>query len=322
MASPAGALTSPLLPWIDEVLPWRALWQDLGRLNFDPAREWELIETLKFRQFDAAIIFTSFSQSPHPPALICALAGIPVRIGESKEADTGTLTHVLPPAPDTLHQVDRNLRLIESLGFQISDRRLTLHIPPASQQTASRLLHQFSPSSTLQNFLLFNPWTTCPSRNYDPDRFAVAVRQLSDQTGYPVVMTGVEKDRSRSQLLLERLGDRVIDLMGATNLPELVALISAAKLLLSNNTSTMHIADAVGTPSIILFAGTEMECQWQPRNSPSLLLRRPTLCSPCYAFTCPYEQQCLDIEPEAIVTAGLELLEQCDSKNTVEYSRS
>ena len=43
MASPAGALTQPLLPWVDEVLSWRVLWQDFGRLDFDPAREWKLI---------------------------------------------------------------------------------------------------------------------------------------------------------------------------------------------------------------------------------------------------------------------------------------
>jgi ADP-heptose:LPS heptosyltransferase len=339
MASPAGALTAPLLPWVDEVLPWRVLWQDLGRLDFNPAREWKLIETLKSYQFDAAILFTSFSQSPHPPALLCNLAGIPIRLGESKETDTETLTHAIPSAPDTLHQVDRNLRLLESVGFTIVDRRLTLHIPATSQHTAFQLLQNYSslplPNSkaTFPNspsapfpFLLFNPWTSCPSRNYDPNRFVVAVRQLSDMTGYPVVVTGVEKDRDRSRLLLKKLGDRAIDLIGATSLSELVALVAAAKLVLTNNTSTMHIADAVGTPAVILFAGTEMECQWQPRYSLFRLLRRPTVCSPCYAFTCPYELQCLGIEPEQVTAAGLELLEQydlqnADLQNAVGYSR-
>jgi ADP-heptose:LPS heptosyltransferase len=316
MASPAGALTAPLLPWVDEVLPWRVLWQDLGRLAFNSAREWGLVETLKAYQFDVAIVLTSFSQSPHPAALICALAGIQIRVGESKETDWGTLTHALPPSPDTLHQVDRNLRLVEALGFHICDRRLTVQIPTNWKQTAIQLLQQHLPSrfTALSHhqsetpFLLFNPWTSCPSRNYDPQQFGIAVQRLSDILQYPVVVTGVEKDRDRSQPLLNQLGDRAIDLIGKTTLSELVALVAAAKLVLSNNTSTMHIADAVGTPSVILFAGTEMECQWQPRYSPSQLLRRPTTCSPCYAFTCPYELQCLKIEPDQIVTAGLELL--------------
>ncbi len=96
MASPDGAQVAPLLPWVNEVLPHRTLWQDLGKLPFNPQREWELIDTLHQRQFDAAILFTSSSQSPHPPALICALAGIPIRLGESKEQDLGTLTHSSP----------------------------------------------------------------------------------------------------------------------------------------------------------------------------------------------------------------------------------
>ncbi|MDX2215235.1 MAG: glycosyltransferase family 9 protein [Oculatellaceae cyanobacterium bins.114] len=304
MASPGGALTEPLLPWVDEVLPWRVLWQDLGKLDFNPDREWDLIETLSQHKFDAAIILTSFSQSPHPAGLVCALAGIPLRLGESKEQDLGTLTHAIPPAPDDLHQVERNLRLIESVGFKVSDRGLALHIPVISP------LRRIEPFP----YLVLNPWTSCPSRNYFSDRFAHAARHLSQMMGWSVVVTGVEKDQDRAHELLdylgEHLGDRAIDLIGKTSLPELVALIAEAKLVLSNNTSTMHIADATGTPSVILFAGTELERQWQPRYSPTRLLRRPTVCNPCYTFNCPHQLQCLDISSEAVVTAALELLKE------------
>ncbi|MBF2026263.1 MAG: glycosyltransferase family 9 protein [Oscillatoriales cyanobacterium C42_A2020_001] len=295
MASPSGSLTSPLLPAIDEVMPYRVLWQDLGRLEFNPLREWALIETLKQQQFNAAIIFTSFAQSPHPAAFICALAGIPLRLGESKEQDLGTLTHAVPPAPDEIHQVERNLRLIESIGFEVRDRRLLLNVPASRFQIA-------------QPYILLNPWTSCQSRNYAADRFAIAASQLSKMTGWVVVVTGVEKDRVQASPLLEMLGDRAIDLIGQTTLAELVALVAQAKLVLTNNTSTMHIADATRTPNVVLFAGTERECQWQPRHSPSRLLRRPTVCSPCYAFTCPYQLECLDLTPDAVVEAALELL--------------
>jgi ADP-heptose:LPS heptosyltransferase len=118
----------------------------------------------------------------------------------------------------------------------------------------------------------------------------------------------MEKDRDRTQPIFEILGDRAIDLLGKTNLEELVTLIANARLVLTNNTSTMHIADATQTPNLVMFAGTELESQWRPRHSPSRLLRRPTACSPCYAFTCPYEMECLDIAPEEVVEAALELI--------------
>jgi ADP-heptose:LPS heptosyltransferase len=61
MASPSGAQAAALLPWVDEVLPVRSVWQDMGKLAFDPVREGELIQNIRDRQFDAAIVFTSFS---------------------------------------------------------------------------------------------------------------------------------------------------------------------------------------------------------------------------------------------------------------------
>jgi ADP-heptose:LPS heptosyltransferase len=121
-------------------------------------------------------------------------------------------------------------------------------------------------------------------------------------------VTGVPKDRDRSDPLLAALQPHAIDLIGVTSLPQLAALIADTQLVLTNNTSTMHLADATRTPSVIMFAGTEYESQWRPRHGPSRLLRQPTTCSPCYAFTCPYHLECLDIPPEQVVAAGLELL--------------
>jgi ADP-heptose:LPS heptosyltransferase len=227
--------------------------------------------------------------------LICALAGIPLRLGESKEIDRGTLTHAVLPAPDDIHQVERNLRLIESVGFEVRDRRLTLNYPT-------------HPNPIPQPYILLNPWSSCQARNYPTDRFAQVAWELSTKTGYPIVITGVEKDRPLATDLLTQLGERAIDLIGQTTLPELVALIAKAELVLTNNTSTMHIVDATQTPSIILFSGTEQECQWQPRHTTYRLLHRSTVCSPCYLFTCPYDLQCLDITPTTVVEAALELI--------------
>ena len=98
MASPGGSKAAPLLPWVDEVFSWRVLWQDLGRLSFDWAREWEMIRTLKEGSYDAAIILTSFKQTPHAAGYACYLAGIPLRLGESKEwGEVCSRTSRLPP---------------------------------------------------------------------------------------------------------------------------------------------------------------------------------------------------------------------------------
>jgi ADP-heptose:LPS heptosyltransferase len=140
LASPAGSQAAGLLPWIDDLLTWRVLWQDLGRLPFDPEREWSLVERLRDGRFDAALILTSFSQTPYPAAFLCQLAGIPLRAGESKEVGNGELTLFLPSAPDALQQAERNLRLVEVLGFAVGDRDLALRIPVEATEGAARLL--------------------------------------------------------------------------------------------------------------------------------------------------------------------------------------
>src|SRR5260370_37227886 len=96
LASPGGASAAPLLPWIDDVLAWRATWQDIGgRMPFDPAQKLKLRDLLRERNFDAALIFSSFSQTPHVPGHVCYLAGISHRGGEANGVFRGHFTHQL-----------------------------------------------------------------------------------------------------------------------------------------------------------------------------------------------------------------------------------
>ena len=313
MASPGGSKAAPLLPWADEVLSWRVLWQDLGRLSFDPAREWEMIRTLKEGSYDAAIILTSFKQTPHAAGYACYLAGIPLRLGESKEWGGSVLSDEAPSVPDELHQVERNLRLIEHLGLWVEDRALSISVPKEARETAAQLLEARGVAPGMP-YLLLNPWASAQARTYPTDRFARAAGHLSEETGWPVVVTGIGKDRESASGLFEALGERGMDLVGATGLPELAALVEGARLVLTNNTSTMHLLDALRVPGVVLFSGTELEEQWRPRSAPHRLLRRETWCSPCYAFECPYNLQCLDIPPEEVAQAGLSLLAEAGDR--------
>ena len=299
LASPAGSTAAPLLPWIDDVIAWRTIWQDVGnRIPFDPMRERQLIELLAERRFDAALIFTSFSQTPHTPGYVCYLAGIPLRAGESKEFGGSTLTTELRGAPEELHQVERNLRLIECLGFVVPDRRLTVAIPEEAQQAVPMLLAKagLEPQNP---YLLLHPGASAQARRYPVERFGVIARLLS-RRGWPVLVTGVEREAA----LLEELQSHAPSahcLLGGTSLAEYTALVEHAALVICNDTLPMHLADAVRTPAVVLFSGTDYEEQWRPRTTIHRLLRRHTSCSPCYLFECPIGQPCLDIAPEEVV---------------------
>jgi ADP-heptose:LPS heptosyltransferase len=306
-ASPGGAEVAPLLPEVDETLVTRSLWQDLGRLPFDPQRERDLVQTLADGHFDAAIIFTSFAQSPHAAAYAAYLAGVPLRAGQSREFAGRVLTDAVPPLDDQAHQVDRNLHLVQALGFPAVAPTLGVAIPTGAHDSLGLLLHLHGINHG-RPFVVLHPGASCPSRRYPLPRFADVGRSLVKATGWPVVITGAERDRALATALRDEIGSGAISLAGETSLAEFAALVSRATAVVTNNTLTMHLADAVGTPEVVLFAGTEREEQWQPRQTPARLLRRPTACRPCYRFDCPYGLPCLDLPPAEVVAAVLNLV--------------
>ncbi len=300
LASPGGASAAPLLPWVDDVMTWRSVWQDLGHLPFDPARELTLVEDLRGQGFDAALIFTSFSQTPHAPGYVCYLAGIPLRAGESKEFGGRCLTTELKGAPDELHQVERNLRLVESLGFVARDRRLRVSIAPEARQAVPGLLAEagLDPAAP---YILIHPGASAQARRFPAERMGEAAHLLT-QRGWPVLVTGVEREAPFLQMVMAHAPHARL-LQAKTTLAEYAALIAEAEAVVCGNTLPLHLADAVETPVVALYSGTDLESQWRPRFVPHRLLRRETPCHPCYLFQCPIGQPCLDFTPEEVVAA-------------------
>ncbi len=308
MASPAGSQVAPLLPWIDEVMTYRSVWQDASwAMPLDPLREVALVQDLHRREFDAAFIFTSFSQSPDPPAYACYLAGIPVRVGQSKEFGGSVLSQWVKPLPDDTHQVDRNLHLLKSAGLELAGTQMELRVPDDVQAQADALLLSKGIGAG-EPFIMLAPGASCEARRYAPSRFAEVAPALAARTGMRIVVAGSERERQLVEPILAAGGGEVISLVGETSIQELVAVTRRAALVVANNSGPMHMADVFERPMVVLYSGTEYENQWRPRFAPTRLLRRPTDCSPCYGFRCPYHMECLDIPPAEVVDAALELI--------------
>ncbi|MBW3632236.1 MAG: glycosyltransferase family 9 protein [Chloroflexi bacterium] len=299
LASPAGAKAASLLPWVDSVLVWRAIWQDLGQLSFDPAREYELIRLLADHSFDGALIFSSFSQTPHVAAYACYLAGIPLRAGESKEFAGGTLSTELRGTPDATHQVDRNLRLVQALGFTTVDPALEIAIPETNREEVTRRLWDqgITPNQPL---VLLHPGASAEARRYPAERFSRVAELLQNQ-GCRLVITGSEREREILEIVAA--GTEAIPVFADLSIQEFAALVDRASVVVCNNTLPLHLADATCTPLVALYSGTELISQWGPRFAPSRVLQRAMACAPCYRFTCPIGLPCLDIDPEDVVAA-------------------
>ena len=299
LASPAGAKAAPLLPWIDSVLVWRSIWQDLGHLPVEPGRENGLIQLIADGSFDAAVVFTSFSQTPHVAGYVCYLAGIPLRAGESKEFGGGTLSTELRHTQDATHQVDRNLHLVHALGFTHVDPALEIAIPDASREVIARRLWDVGISPDAP-FALLHPGASAEARRYPAARFH-RVAELLQARGWPLVVTGCERERNLLEIVV---GDNNrTPIFTDLSIQEFAALVARASTVVCGNTLPLHLADATRTPVVALYAGTELISQWGPRFAPSRVLQRATECTPCYRFTCPIGLPCLDFDPEEVVAA-------------------
>ncbi|CAJ62572.1 MULTISPECIES: glycosyltransferase family 9 protein [Frankia] len=299
LTSPAGAAAVPLIDDVDEAIVARVCWQDAGGRAVEPGEQDRLVGALAARRYDAAVIFTSFSQSPWPAAFVCALAGIPVRVGASREFGGSLLTHWVDDLPGGVHQVDRALLLLRHAGLPAagSHPRLTV---PTQARTRVRPLVEAGPYAVLL------PGASCSSRRYDPDRFAQVAGLLAGE-GLRVLVAGTREEAPLVDRVRAGAGPAGRGLAGALDVPGLVALLSGAAVAVSNNSAGAHLADAVRAPVVTLFAGTEREAEYRPRAGRAVVLRRATPCSPCRAFTCPFEQECLDLTPVEVATAALGL---------------
>lgn len=310
LASPAGSQAAALLPWVDDLVPWRASWQDASSsLPLDPAREQELVAALRARRFDAAFIFTSFSQSVWPPAYACYLAGIPVRVGQARDFGGSLLSDCVKPPADCTHQSERNLHLLEACGIPVGARDLEVCLPTGARRAADDLLRGLGLAQS--PFIIAAPGASCAARRYDKARYAAALSMLGRRVGLPIILAG----HAREAVLLREIkaasrSRHVLVPPRDTTLPELAALIRRARLLVANNSGPMHLADALRCPTVVLYSGSDLEEQWRPRTALSRLLRRPTPCEPCYRFECPYRMECLDIPPREVADACEELLDR------------
>src|SRR5690606_16401725 len=119
-----------------------------------------LVEELKKYHFDAAVIFTVYSQSPLPSALLAYLAGIPNRLAYCRENPYALLTHWVPdkePYERIVHQVTRDMNLVMNVGAFTKDDSLKLIVPNNAYAAMIRKLNQLGISPMRQPWIIVHP---------------------------------------------------------------------------------------------------------------------------------------------------------------------
>jgi ADP-heptose:LPS heptosyltransferase len=290
-----------------------------GGAHLDPSRDRAVVELLRGREFDAAIIFTVYSQSPLPAALMCHLADIRLRLAHCRENPYGLLTHHVPepePAQGVRHEVRRQLDLVATVGAVTDDERLRLTVPDAERERADDLLADLEIERD-RPWAIVHPGASAPSRRYPPERWAEVCRALARDHGVQLLLTGDAGEVALVESVRTAAGVPVRSLAGRLDLPTLAALIEAAPLLMAGNTGPVHAAAAVGTPVVDVYALTNP--QHTPWGVPNRVLSHDVPCRWCYKSVCPEGHHlCLrGVAASEVVEAALALT----AAPSVSYSR-
>ncbi|MFC4533952.1 glycosyltransferase family 9 protein [Sphaerisporangium dianthi] len=278
LTGPNGGTAAQLLPGVHRVLEWRAPWIDPDPVPLSRPHVERLTSLVEATAPELAVIFTSFHQSSLPLALLLRLAGVP-RIAAISEDYPGSLLDVRQIVDETVDvpEAERMLGLARAAGFDLppgDDGALAVRRPLPS-------VDQFTGAP---GYVVVHPGTSAPARAWPAEHHATTVRDLV-LAGVRVVVTG---DPDEQALTAQVAGAYGCDLGGVTTFPELAAVLAGASVAVVANTGPAHLAAAVGTPVVSLFAPVVPAARWAPYRVPVVLLGdQQAPCRGSRARVCP-----------------------------------
>jgi heptosyltransferase II len=250
---------------------------------------------LQSRSYDLALI-------PHRSlrsAALALLAGIPARIGFDRSAGRLFLTGTAMYRKD-LHEIDRNLSLLEAIGLGHVARELPRLFPSeADRKKVDRLLIELE-VGTLDNLVAIAPGTIWNTKRWPKERFASLAVNLDEVGAEVVLIGGVEDEGICNEIRNLSSSSHVYDASGSLTLLQSAELIKRCRLLICNDSAPLHLATAVGTPVVAIFGATVPEFGFGPTGPMDVVVEIKGLkCRPCTShggakcpiktFECMYE---------------------------------
>ncbi|WP_083168539.1 glycosyltransferase family 9 protein [Mycobacterium aquaticum] len=302
LAGPRGTEAARLLPAVADVIEWQAPWVDFDSPELTSDHVESLVKQLRDVGPERMYINTSFHQSPLPLALIGRMAGVPW-IGAISDDYPGTLLDLRHHAEPGVPEPERALSLVSAAGCALpsgDDGALRVDV-------ASALPPDLDEITRMAPYVVFHPGAAVPARRPTVDRSAAMVQALTD-AGYRVLVTG---DHSERALTARVAGAAAVDLGGRTSLATLATVYARSRVVVVPNTGPAHLAAAVGTPVVSLFAPVVPASQWLPYGRNVIRLGDQT--APCRltrARQCPVPgHPCLDGITDAEMLAAVDQYE-------------
>jgi lipopolysaccharide heptosyltransferase II len=269
-------------PRVSNIIEFNA-YEPVGRME-KLRRAWQAIRAVRKGQFDLAFIL---HRTPLA-GLLAAAGNVPIRIGFDWEGRGFAHTHPVPFRPEA-HEVDRDLEGLKFLGLSAESRSLDLAVPPELEQAAKDFLTQqgykrkAGPLVALFPGGGVNPGTVMTTKRWPLEGYQEVCQELSRGFKACMLMVGNTQDAEVIDRLLAgvQLDPPAIRSEGRTSLLMLAALLKQCDLFIGGDSGPLHIADAVGIPTVSIFGPTDPNLL-APRGSHHRVVRHALACSPCY----------------------------------------
>ncbi|MFC0598260.1 glycosyltransferase family 9 protein [Streptomyces palmae] len=294
LCGPLGEPAARLLPGVDRVIVHDAPWVGLRPAPVSRARTDALIDTLAAGRFDRALVLVSYHQSPLPAALLLKLAQVPWTAADSEDYP-GSLLDLRHHRAPHRHEAEAALDLARAAGYALpagDDGALRVRTPPDTS-------HLTGPGP----YVVLHPGAAVPARAWSAPRAVRAAAALA-AAGHRVVVTGAPGEK---ELTAQVAGDHSLDLGGRTDAHQLAGVLAQARAAVVGNTGPAHLAAAVGTPVVSLFAPVVPAELWAPYRVPHVVLGdQGAPCAGTRARRCPVPgHPCLDAVPDTEVLAAV-----------------
>ena len=247
----------------------------------------------KKSRFDVAVLFPNSLRA----ALEVWLADVPRRVGYRGHLRKWLLNqivraHVRSGPPE--HHSKQFLRIAHDIGGNTEPAGEAVTFPRGDRAPGSNATGQTN-GETLRLAL-------CPGAEYGPakrwlsERFAEVATAIAAETKAQWVLLGTDKDRSVGEPIAAVLGEACVNRIGQTSLAQLIEELRSCRLLLSNDTGTMHLAALLGVPTVAIFGSTEPALTG-PIGTHHTVIRHHVECSPCFLRNCPIDFRCMQAVP-------------------------
>ncbi len=253
-----------------------------------------LAAALRREKFDTAILLQNASDA----AWLAWRAGIRERIGYARDARSWLLTRAIPvPREGEVppHESYYYLELLRRAGWleklpAVDEIRLQVSVG-AKQEARAKLFAAGAQEGRIR--IAFAAGAAYGSAKcWAPERYAALADRLIGAYGADVILFGAAAEREMAARIASAMQRRPVDLVGATNMAELPALLAACQLFVGNDSGAMHVAAAVGLPVVGIFGPTD-ERGTRPVTPRFTLVRHAVSCSPCFLRHCPIDHRCM-----------------------------